>query len=157
MKQSNRSRRFGRTPATLMAGAALLATTLVAPAPVRADPTLTAVAAVAGGAVVGTMLWNNRDSLWPLASATRPGGRGPHVSAPYPAVASGGPPNAAVIYTSVAPYAPPIYPTHVVYQVAPSQPRTHAHTDRLQPPPPAPPQAAAAPASGEPVAANQQF
>ncbi|MBF0181433.1 MAG: hypothetical protein HQM03_15530 [Magnetococcales bacterium] len=156
MKQPNRSGRIGRSAVTLLAGAALLAASLAASVPARAEPTLTAVAAVAGGAVLGTMLWTNRDSIWPLASATRPGGRGPHVTAPYPAVASGGPPNAAVIYTSVAPYAPPIYPTHVVYQVAPSQPRTHAHTDRLQSPPPAPP-AAAAPASGEPVAANQQF
>ncbi len=92
-----------RTPQIRMiVGAALLSVTLTTPMPAKAEPSLTAVAIVAGAAIVGTMLWTNRDPTHVSASSTYPGEQPAYVTQPYQTSNSYST-TGAVIYSSVTP------------------------------------------------------
>ncbi|MBF0272589.1 MAG: hypothetical protein HQL98_11070 [Magnetococcales bacterium] len=95
----------GGTLVPLWLSAALLTVTLGAPAPAKAEPTLTAVAAVSGAVALGVYFMTPRSGTAPAkASATDPGVPPPYVTQPYAAIS---PPysNSAVIYSSVSPVA----------------------------------------------------
>ncbi|MBF0438692.1 MAG: hypothetical protein HQL93_06170 [Magnetococcales bacterium] len=121
MNKKSKQNRHGLST-TLMVAAAVLTATITVPTPAKADPSLTAIAVVGGAAIIGTMLWTNRDKPYAQASSTNPGTPPAYVTQPYPAIS---PPytNGAVIYSSVTPTAqttPAAVQPPVVYQMAPA-------------------------------------
>lgn len=87
---------------SLLTCAVLLAASVSTPTSVKAEPSLTAVAVIGGAAVIGSMLWANRASSYPMASSTNPATPPAYVTEPYPAI-SPAYTTGAVIYSSVSP------------------------------------------------------